>query len=339
MKVLFVSSGNNKNFDIVPFIKEQGESLKKEGVDVSYYPIVGKGLSGYIKAGLRLRKYLRENPCDLVHAHFILSGWAAIIGSGKIPVVLSLMGSDAYGEYIGVNKVLFRSRFSTTLLTWLGQPFVNAIISKSSNIERYVYLKKKSVIIPNGINKEKFKPQEIDSKQDDAGNIKKILFMGNKTSVRKNYSLAKSAVEHLGYADVELINPYPVAHNEIPRLLNTADVLLVPSLMEGSPNIVKEAMACNCPIVATDIGDIKWVFGETEGCYLASFDVNSFSEKVEMALRFSKSKGRTNGALRIRELGLDSETIAKRVIGVYKKVLGNMVNKVKGLEIAIVEEH
>src|SRR6186997_998803 len=102
MKVLFVSSGNNKNFDIVPFIKEQGESLKLQGIEIDYYPIIGKGIKGYIKAGFRLRKYLKDNPYDLVHAHFILSGWAAIIGSGKIPVVLSLMGSDAYGEYIGV---------------------------------------------------------------------------------------------------------------------------------------------------------------------------------------------------------------------------------------------
>lgn len=324
MKVLFVSSGNNKSFDIVPFIKEQGESLKKQGIDVSYFPIVGKGLAGYIKAGFKLRKYLNNNKYDLIHAHFILSGWAAIIGSGRIPVVLSLMGSDAYGEYIGVNKVLFSSRFST-LLTWLGQPFVKAIISKSSNIEKYVYLKRKSYVIPNGINKEKFKPKPVNTTefQSFKNGYKKVLFLGSKTNVRKNYPLAQAAVEQLGLANVELINPYPVSHSEIPGLLNAADVLLVPSLMEGSPNVVKEAMACNCPIVATDIGDVKWVLGDTEGCYVSSFDVKSFSDNVRMALNFSEVKGRTMGEKRINELGLDSETIAKRVIDVYKGVLGS----------------
>lgn len=324
MKVLFVSSGNNKSFDIVPFIKEQGESLKKQGIDVSYFPIVGKGLAGYIKAGFKLRKYLNNNKYDIIHAHFILSGWAAIIGSGRIPVVLSLMGSDAYGEYIGVNKVLFSSRFST-LLTWLGQPFVKAIISKSSNIEKYVYLKRKSYVIPNGINKEKFKPKPVNITefQSFKNGYKKVLFLGSKTNVRKNYPLAQAAVEQLGLANVELINPYPVSHSEIPGLLNAADVLLVPSLMEGSPNVVKEAMACNCPIVATDIGDVKWVLGDTEGCYVSSFDVKSFSDNVRMALNFSEVKGRTMGEKRINELGLDSETIAKRVIDVYKGVLGS----------------
>jgi len=60
MKVLFVCSGNNKNFDIVPFIKDQGESLKSEGVAVDYFSVVGKGLSGYIKAGFRLRRFLQK---------------------------------------------------------------------------------------------------------------------------------------------------------------------------------------------------------------------------------------------------------------------------------------
>ncbi|HUR12521.1 MAG TPA: glycosyltransferase, partial [Flavitalea sp.] len=122
MKVLFVCSGNN-NFEIVPFIREQGESLKKQGIQVDYYPVIGKGIRGYLKAGFKLRRFIKENGYDLVHAHFTLSGYAAILGAGKTPVVLSLMGSDAYGEYIGINKVSLKSR-TNTLLTWIVQPFV-----------------------------------------------------------------------------------------------------------------------------------------------------------------------------------------------------------------------
>jgi teichuronic acid biosynthesis glycosyltransferase TuaC len=324
MRVLFVCSGNSKNFEIIPFIKEQGESLRKKGIEVDYFPVVGKGMGGYIKAGLQLRKYLKKNRYDLIHAHFTLSGWSAIIGAGRIPVVLSLMGSDAYGEYVGVRKVQLKSRFST-FLTWMIQPFVKAIISKSQNIENFVYLKQKSYIIPNGINKEKFRPElrALPSGIDITSRKKQVLFLGSRANVRKNYPLAHAAVEELGIPDVELINPYPIAHDEIPKLLNTADVLVVPSLMEGSPNVVKEAMACNCPIVATDIGDVKWVLGETEGCYVSSFDAKEFAEKLRKALEFSQTKGRTNGVQRICELGLDSESIADKIIGIYKKVLNN----------------
>ena len=81
MKVLFVSSGNAKNFDIVPFIKEQGESLKKAGVNIDYYPVIGKSIRGYLTSALQLRKKLKTDQYDLIHAHFTLSGVVALLGS------------------------------------------------------------------------------------------------------------------------------------------------------------------------------------------------------------------------------------------------------------------
>lgn len=321
MKVLFVCSGNVKGFDVVPFIKEQGEALRESGADIDYFPVTGKGLTGYWKAALQLRKYLKERRYDLIHAHFILSGCVAVFAAGGTPVVLSLMGSDAYGEYVGERKVIFSSRY-LTLLTLLVQPFVKAIISKSENIERYVYLKRKSFIIPNGIDTRKFR-----SVPDYGGELflnpakKQILFLGSKNSVRKNFTLAKQAVSSLKRSDVDLINPYPISHSFVPKYLNAVSVLAVCSYMEGSPNVVKEAMACNCPIVATDVGDVRWVIGDTEGCYLASFQPADYAAKLNEALKFAETRGRTRGEQRIRALGLDSQAIAARILNVYKTVL------------------
>lgn len=321
MKVLFVCSGNSKDFDIIPFIKEQGESLRGEGIDVDYYPVKGKGLPGYIKAGFSLRKLLAKKHYNLIHAHFTYSGWTALIGGAgrKIPVVLSLMGSDANGEYKGEGKVAISSRISS-FLTWLIQPFVKAIISKSANIEASVYRKHKSFIIPNGVNMQKFKPQmmNVNGNGATANGKRKILFLGSKTKPGKNFPLAQAAVQQLN--DVELVCPYPVRHNDVPQYLNEADVLVFPSFMEGSPNVIKEAMACNCPIVSTDVGDVKWVFGETRGCYIASFDVNDFANKLKLAINARQANGRTNGRQRIMELGLDMETVAKRLKAVYQKI-------------------
>ncbi|TXK46763.1 glycosyltransferase family 4 protein [Pontibacter qinzhouensis] len=319
MKVLFVCSGNSKNFEIIPFIKEQGNSLVRQGIKVEYFPVIGKGLAGYYKAGKKLKKHLRRNRYDLIHAHFTLSGWSAVIGAaGKTPVVLSLMGSDAYGEYVGVNQVQFSSRINT-LLTYLIQPFVKGIISKSQNIEDYVYLKHKSHIIPNGINRDKFRPDPAAGFSKDQ---KQVLFLGNAANPRKNFELVQKAVDLLNLPDITIVNPYPVAHHEIPNYLNAVNVLVVPSFMEGSPNVVKEAMACNCPIVSTDMGDVKWVLGDTPGCYVSSFEPEDFAQKLAKALQFSERHGRTNGEERIEELGLDAERVAARVISVYRKVLG-----------------
>jgi teichuronic acid biosynthesis glycosyltransferase TuaC len=329
MKVLFVCSGNSKEFEIIPFIKEQGESLKEEGVDVDYYPVVGKGLWGYVKAGFRLRKLLMKKPYDLIHAHFIYSGYTALIGAGrKIPVVLSLMGSDANGEYKGKNKVVAISRISS-FLTWFIQPFVKAIISKSNNIEASVYLKRKSFIIPNGVNLEKFRPRTLNNNASAAAYTsgqagkKKVLFLASKTKPGKNFPLVQAAIQQMGGTDVELVCPYPVNHDEVPEYLNEANVLVFPSFMEGSPNVIKEAMACNCPIVSTDVGDVSWVIGETKGCYLASFDPVDFAKKIEQAINFSQAYGRTKGRQRLKALGLEMETVAKRIMVVYKKSLGS----------------
>ncbi|MFC4872895.1 glycosyltransferase [Negadavirga shengliensis] len=322
LKILFVCSGNSKDYDIAPFIKVQGESLKKSKVEVDYYPIIGKGLWGYIKAGTRLRRFLKDKNYDVIHAHFSLSGWAAIIGSRNTPVVLSLMGDDAQGDHVGVDKITLKSRifmFSTKLI----QPFVDIIISKSQNLEKHVYLKHKSFLIPNGIDTDRFKPSTRIQKQELGLDScqKYVLFLGNKSRIGKNFPLAQKAVSYLNLPDVELINPFPIPHNDIPKYLNAVNVLVVPSYMEGSPNVVKEAMACNCPIVATDVGDVKWVIGGTEGCFLSSFEITDFGEKIRLALDFSEKKGRTNGRQRIIQLGLDTNTIAKKLIDIYKHVI------------------
>ena len=98
---------------------------------------------------------LSNNQYDIIHAHYSLSGWVGVLAGRKIPVVLSLMGDDAQGTFTGKKKIKFSSRFFI-LLTGLVQPFVKAIISKSSDIEKAVYRKKISYVIPNGVQLDKF---------------------------------------------------------------------------------------------------------------------------------------------------------------------------------------
>lgn len=321
MKVLFVSSGNSSSHDVATFIKVQANSIARQGVAIDFFPIIGKGIIGYLKGAVQLRRFVKTSSCDLIHAHYTLSGWSAVLALTGKPIILSLMGSDAYGSYIGVNRVSFLSRFQI-LLTYLIQPFVKSIISKSEHINSFVYIKHKSHIIPNGIDlKTLIEVKELKKTTFDLATDKcNILFLGYKKSVRKNYKLLEKALSLINY-DINVIAPYPTTHNLVFNYLNTVDLIVVPSLMEGSPNVVKEAMACNCPVVATDVGDIRWLFGNEPGHYITSFDPNDVAEKIKLALQFAKERGRTNGRQRIIELGLDSETVAKRIIEVYNSVL------------------
>lgn len=319
LKVLFVSGGNSTAFAIAPFIKAQGQSLADSGQSISYFTIKGKGMLGYLKNAILLRKFLKNNAFDLIHAHYTLSGWTSLLAFPRIPVVLSLMGSDAYGEYTGNNKIKFNSRV-LILLTYLIQPFVNQIICKSEFIKSFVYLKQKAHVIPNGILLDNF--QQLGNYKKELGleiNKQYVLFLGDKNDKRKNFDLVKASIELLNDSQVSLITPYPTSHQEVIKYFNSVAVLAVPSFMEGSANVIKEAMACNCLVVATDVGDAKWVFGNTPGHYIAGFSPVEFAGKLKQAIDFFKNQGHSQGRKRILELGLDSNSVASRIIEVYKR--------------------
>ena len=322
MKVLFIATGNSKNFDISPFIAAQRKSLIDLGAEVDFFPVIGKGFMGYLQSAFKLRTYLKKNKYDLIHAHFTLCGWAAVLSGTRIPIVLSVMGSDAYGDYTNPKRPQFFSRY-LTLLTYLIQPFLKGIISKSANIDRYIYRRKIANIIPNGINLSQFQYFEHDFREELglSKDKKYVLFLGIKSFKRKNFALVEKAVKVINDPDLEILAMYPITHDEVVKYLWSADMFVSAAFMEGSPNAIKEAMACNCPIVTTNVGDVEWVMGNTEGCYLAGFKTVDYAEKIVRALHFAETKKRTEGRKRILELGLDSEMVAKKIIRVYEKVL------------------
>jgi len=116
--------------------------------------------------------------------------------------------------------------------------------------------------------------------------------------------------------DVELILVSKKPLNVVPKYMNACDVLVLVSDGEGSPQVIKEAMACNLPIVSTPVGDVPEVIGDTEGCYLCSQEPQDVAEKLEEALHWGK---RTNGREKIAHLEIS--TISQRIIAIYEEVL------------------
>ena len=322
MRVLFVCSGNSKNFDISPFIKTQGDSLYKRGIELSYFTINAKGLFGYILYSLKLSKYLKNNDIDIIHSHYTFSGWTSVLAFPRKHLLLSLMGSDAYGDFIGENKRTYKSRFST-LLTYLIQPFVDKIICKSEYISSFVFDKKKAIIIPNGVMLERvyYNPIGFRKELGMDENRKYLLFLGDKNNKRKNWVLVERALAIINNPNYKIIAPYPIDYAKTIKYMNSVDVVLVTSFMEGSPNVVKEAMACNCPVVATKVGDIEWLFGDEPGYFLTDFNEKDCADKIMKAVQYSSEVGKTKGRERIIQLGLDDKTIAERIEKVYKSLM------------------
>jgi len=311
MKVLFVSSGNSA-FGISPITKNQGISLNNSGIEIYYFPIIGKGLINYIKNIFLLKQHLSINKYDIIHAHYSMSAFVATLAHAK-PLVVSLMGSDVQSGYL--SKLCIKIFHK---LSW------KYTIVKSARMYNSLGLTNISVI-PNGVNTGAFNSMDKRACQKQLGwdyNKKHILFAANPSRPEKNYALAKQAFSILNKENIELHSLINVLPEQMPLLMNSTDVVLLVSLWEGSPNVIKEAMACNRPIVSTDVGDLRWLLGDTPGCYIVSFDFEDVAEKLKTALKFSKKKGQTKGRDKIIKLGLDSETIAKRIISSYESVLG-----------------
>ena len=143
-----------------------------------------------------------------------------------------------------------------------------------------------------------------------------VLFSGSFTNEVKNPTLAKEAMAKVDEAELVELRGY--SREEVNLLMNAADCLLMTSHREGSPQVVKEAMACGTPIVSVDVGDVKEVMGNTEGCYIAERNPDDIADKIRQALAF---KGKTKGRQRIIDLGLSNDLVAKRLVGIYQQVL------------------
>lgn len=305
MKILLIANYNPGHFS--PFVIEQMQALKTQGVSVDTYGIVGKGMLGYLCNVKGLKEKINEYKPDLIHAHYGLSGLCANL-QRQVPVVTTYHGSDIHSG----GWILKLSQLAMRLSAY--NIFVSTKILKLSN-----YKNTNACVQSCGLdlNVIQFVPRDEARKSMGLSPYEKIgLFSGSYDNLIKNYPLAKAAVELL--ENVRLMELKGYSRQDVNLLMNACDFQLTTSIRESGPLVVKEAMACGTPIVSVDVGDVKDIIGETEGCYIAERNPKDIAEKIKLALAF---KGKTNGRQRIIDLGLSNDLVAKRLIDIYNDVL------------------
>lgn len=314
MKVLFVSSGH-KGY-INPIIHNQGESLKRAGVELDYYMVKGRGWKSYVKNIRPLREQIIEGGYDVIHVHYAFSAYMASMATIglKVPVVVSLMGSDIWAH----KYYPFVVRVWNKMTRW------SAVIVKSAEMRQRVGMPS-AIVIPNGVNMDKYSPKpkaECQKALDWDASKTHVLFPANPTLGRKNWPLAEGAVRVLnesGEFNIELHGMVGVPNDQTPVLYNAADAVVLPSFYEGSANAVKEAMSCNRPLVTTDMGDCRERMEGAEGYFVANtFEVPEFAEMLKKALTF---KGTPKGRERLLADGIADYQIAERLIKIYESVM------------------
>ncbi len=303
MRVLIVARCKNGRY--APFITEQVEAIEKQGVECRYFGVDGKGIVGYLRQIPKLRKVIREFHPDIIHAHYGLCGLLANF-QRRIPVVTTYHGSD-----INDPRVLRLSK------KCIHRSWFNIFVSQK-NVD-IAHPQKDFELIPCGINLEDYPVIDKADARCQRGlnpTRKYVLFAGAFDNPVKNAPLAKAAMALV--PDAELLELKGFSRPQVAALMQAVDVFLMTSFTEGSPQVVKEALACGCPIVSVDVGDVKERIEGIGGCYISGRDPEALARSIKMAMDFG---GRTEGRQVIKNNGLSNDVIAARIISVYENLL------------------
>ena len=346
MKILILASLNSHAGKMAPFITEQAEALQAAGCEVVYFGVRGKGVVGYLKQLPRLRRVIREQHIGLVHAHYGLCCLLANL-QRLVPVVSTYHGSD-----INSPKVRRFSKVAMRLSAW------NIFVSKRTQDIAFAEVPKsvqhKSSLIPCGINLpapwQQLQTQTVGTQtlRQWVNTVlepskKHVLFAGALDNPVKDPELAKEVIRIINTQamqpanpqkgqkqEVQLIELKGCTRDQVNALMYTCDALLLTSKTEGSPQVIKEAMACGLPIVSTDVGDVKERLTTNfrvptgnhqllSGCYVAkSRHPKEIAKLMEDALAYGQ---RTRGHEYIIQAGLTNKSVVGQLLETYNHIL------------------
>lgn len=302
MKILIVASFNNCRFS--PFVTEQGDALMSAGCQIEYFGVSGKGVKGYLHSLPDLKKTIEFYKPDIIHAHYGLCGLLANL-QRRVPVITTYHGSD-----INLKSVL--------PLSWISMALSKHNVFVSKRLVEIARQKKKYTVLSCGINLSNLQQTEKSEARERMGldqDKKYVLFAGAFDNAVKNYPLAKEAMDLVPEAELMELKGY--TREQVTLLMCAADCFLMTSHTEGSPQVIKEAMACGCPIVSVDVGDVKEMISGVPGCYVVNRSPVEILEKIKNNLNIDN---RTPGQSCIEKLGLSNEVIALKLLNIYDKI-------------------
>lgn len=313
-----------------------------------FYPITG------ISYSLFVSKYAVKNikPIPaLIHAHFSYPdgyGMMKLAKRWNIPLVISALGTIE-------RKVAYEGSYTSKQIIE-AMSFADRILSVSEDLKLHIVNlgidKNKVHVVPNGVDIGKFKPAGkaharsiLNLPRDKnivlfVGALRKIkgvdylieaahsfvdkdtyLFMvGRDDGLKKNLEKRAHELKIANYIKFT----GPVNHEDIPLWISASDILVLPSLSEGRPNVILEALACEVPVVATDVGGIPELMVDGETGYLVPpKSPDELSRKINKLLddKNRREKMGKFGRKCIIQRGLTWEAHAKTTVDIYQELL------------------
>jgi glycosyltransferase involved in cell wall biosynthesis/thymidylate kinase len=297
------------------FVQDQAEALRREGAEIDVLLVNGrKNRINYLWGIWRFWKQILTHDYDVIHAHYFYSGFIARL-QNMLPIVLTHHGPEVF---------MTRERYPARAIT----PFMDKIILVSPEQKRRMG-HQTAAVIPCGVDFETFRPvprDEARQKLNLPEDKKFVLWAGEYFRPIKRWDIVQAAVAKARKTDpnIDLVLLSGKPHAEVPLYLSACDCLLLVSDGEGSPMVIKEAMACNLPIVAFPTGDVAEVVEGTEGCYLCSQDPADVAAKLCLALQTPR---RSNGRERVAPM--EQGNIARQIISVYRETIEGKPRRAK----------
>ncbi len=332
MKVLFLTNAYpsmEKPWEGVPVLL-QAEGLRRLGVvvEVLYLQRSSGGREIYFSAYPKIKSEFKKGKFDLLHVHF--GGVQALLGAlvAKRRCIISYHGTDlhggtprnfpeqaAYAAGVCCSKLASRLSGASIVVSRTLLPYLDSRAHTAA-------------VIPTGVDYKRFFPMDRIQARRSLGmdeGCQSILFCDNNGDPVKRRDLAEQAMSDLkgGFPKAQLFVLNHVPFDRVPLYLNAADALLVTSDKEGSPNIVKEAIACNVPVVSVDVGDVSEMISGLKNCHITERDPRNLSAALKRVLLMDE---REYGREKKKDF-IDNDRICSAIFELYSNVLGRTTTR------------
>ena len=303
------------------FCREQIASLSALGVTSTTFYIENRTSGTHLLNDVgELRKFLGSNSQDLIHAHYgTATATLGAVVRGKAKLVISFRGSDLQWDPA---KSWLRDTFSRTLSQIAVLP-ADATICVSEPLQsRILFQKKKQLVLSDGIDLGLFMPEPQWQAREALGwnqDESVVLFSARPDQTGKGIELVQEVMRRLKRrlpnCRLEHLRG-EVSKDQVARSMNASNCLIMASLREGSPNIVKEALACNLPVISSPVGDVPELLEGVSPSAVVERTTENFAQAL---LTILQKRKRSNGRIKAEDFGMEST--ANRLLSFYQEVL------------------
>jgi teichuronic acid biosynthesis glycosyltransferase TuaC len=275
-----------------PFVHDEVEALRKAGVETDLYFVNGRASRlNYFGMPLGFFRRMRSRKYDVVHVHHSFCGLVATM-QRSVPVIWTFHEGEISGNTRDALREhpIRRIAYSRRLKKFVARR-VDAIIVVAEHLRAQLG-RPDAVWLPAGVDMDVFVPMDTAEARRRLGlpeDRRFVLFPSSPSRVEKRHDLAKRALELLRESwpethDVELLTLDNVPHDRVPLYINASELMLMTSAFEASPVTIREALACNVPVLCTDVGDARVVLGGVAGCAIVDPDPERIAAALRVAL-------------------------------------------------------